>query len=507
MWILKLRRQLHEKTIESCQAVLPVCFIVTLLAMSLSPLTTEIFALFVIGSILLVLGMGLFTLGAEMSMTVMGEAVGKKLAETKNLFFVLFVCFILGFVVTIAEPDLTVLATQVQSIPNIVLIVTVGLGVGMFLVIGQIRNYKLLKLRNLLLIFYTLIFIACIFVEKEFIPVAFDSAGVTTGPITVPFIMAFGLGLTRFREDANSSSDSFGLISLCSIGPILAVLVLSLFYSTSSISFSDSEILSISNMQDVGKAFLSSIPVYFEEVFIAFLPIVCIFIIFQIFTKCFSKKTIVKMGIGFIYTFVGLVLFLTAANIGFMEAGERIGESLAFMNKFLLIPIGGLIGYFIVKAEPAVILLTHQVEEVSNGSISSKSIEKALSIGIAASIACAMIRVITGISILWFLIPGYCFSILLSRFVPSIYTGIAFDSGGVASGPMSATFLLPFSMGACSALGGNMMTDAFGVVAMVAMTPLITIQCIGLIDVLKTRKKRRVVTNDEIIFFEEEYYA
>lgn len=504
---MKLRRQLHEKTIESCQAVLPVCFIVTLLAMSLSPLSTETFALFVVGSILLVLGMGLFTLGAEMSMTVMGEAVGKKLAETKNIFFVLFVCFILGVVVTIAEPDLTVLATQVQSIPNVVLIATVGLGVGIFLVIGQIRNYKLLKLRNLLLIFYALIFVACIFVEQEFIPVAFDSAGVTTGPITVPFIMAFGLGLTRFREDENSSSDSFGLISLCSIGPILAVLVLSLFYSTSAINVSETIPLSVSNMQEVGNAFLTSIPTYFKEVFIAFLPIVCIFIIFQIFTSSFSKKMIFKMGIGFVYTFVGLVLFLTAANIGFMEAGQRIGESLALMNKFLLIPVGGLIGYFIVKAEPAVILLTHQVEEVSNGSISSKSIEKALSIGIAVSIACAMIRVITGISILWFLIPGYCFSILLSRFVPSIYTGIAFDSGGVASGPMSATFLLPFSMGACSALQGNIMTDAFGVVAMVAMTPLITIQCVGLIDVLKSRKSKKVIENNEIIFFEEDYYA
>lgn len=504
---MKLRRQLHEKTIESCQAVLPICFIVTLLAMTLSPLSTETFALFVIGSILLVLGMGLFTVGAEMSMTVMGEEVGKKLAKTKNIFIVLLVCFILGFVVTIAEPDLTVLATQVQSIPNIVLIVTVGIGVGLFLVVGQIRNYKMLKLRNLLFVFYALTFILCIFVEKEFIPVAFDSAGVTTGPITVPFIMAFGLGLTRFREDENSSSDSFGLISLSSIGPILAVLILSFFYSTSSISLSDSDIIYVSNMQDVLQAFLVGIPVYFEEVLFALLPILFIFIIFQTFTRSLSRKLIFKMGIGFIYTFVGLVLFLTAANIGFMVAGEKIGESLAGLNCFLLIPIGALIGYFIVKAEPAVILLTHQVEEVSNGSISSKSIGLALSIGIAVSIACAMLRVITGISILWFLIPGYCFSILLSRFVPSIYTGIAFDSGGVASGPMSATFLLPFSMGACKALGGNLMTDAFGVVAMVAMTPLITIQCVGLFDVLKSRKSKKVIENNDIIFFEEEYYA
>lgn len=509
---MRLWKKLYEKLLESCKAVLPICGIVALLAMTLAPLSTGVFALFVIGSILLVFGMGLFTLGAEMSMTVIGEEIGEKIAENKNLFLTLSICFVLGFIVTIAEPDLTVLATQVPSIPNHVLIIVVGVGVAFFLAIGQLRNIFHWKLNTLLIIFYSIVFLLVIFVDSEYIPVAFDSAGVTTGPITVPFIMAFGVGLARLRSDADSSSDAFGLISLCSIGPVLAVLLLSIFYSSSDVYVQTTSLLEVENMQMVGKLFLENIPKYIHEVLIAFLPLVGIFVIFQSVSKAFGKHACRRIVIGYVYTFVGLVLFLTAANVGFMSAGELIGEMLASKNAILLIPIGACIGYFIVKAEPAVIVLTHQVEEISNGAIPSKSIAYALSIGIAISIGCAMIRVITGISILWFLIPGYGISLLLSYFVPHMYTGIAFDSGGVASGPMTATFLLPFAMGACNALGGNIMKDAFGVVALVALTPLITIQVLGFITMKHTKKsaneafEKLCLENESVVYFEDEIY-
>lgn len=509
---MKFKRQLYEKILESCKAVLPICFIVIVLAMTVTPLTTDIFSLFVIGSIMLVVGMGLFTLGAEMSMTIMGEEIGIKLSESKNIVLTLLVCFVLGFVVTIAEPDLSVLASQIQSIPNLVLILVVGIGVGLFLVVGQIRNMKYLKLRNLLLVFYSIVFLLALSVDRNFVAVAFDASGVTTGPITVPFIMALGIGLARSRDDENASNDAFGLISLCSIGPILAVLILSLFYKPTDAYTTSTTILEIHNMYDVGQAFLTSLPVYFHEVFVAFLPIVAICFLFQIFTRTFSKHSLIKIAIGLIYTFLGLVLFLTAANVGFMSTGSLIGEYLALRNPYLLVLFGAIIGYFIVKAEPAVILLTHQVEEISNGSISAKAIEHALSIGIAFSIACAMFRMIRHISILYFLIPGYAISILLSFVVPSIYTGIAFDSGGVASGPMTATFLLPLATGACNSLGGNILTEAFGIVAMVAMTPLITIQILGLINTMQVYKTNKLALNKlcednlDVIYFEEEAY-
>lgn len=509
---MKFKRQLYEKILESCKAVLPICFIVIVLAMTVTPLTTDVFSLFVIGSIMLVVGMGLFTLGAEMSMTIMGEEIGIKLSESKNIVLTLLVCFVLGFVVTIAEPDLSVLASQIQSIPNLVLILVVGIGVGLFLVVGQIRNMKYLKLRNLLLVFYSIVFLLALSVDRNFVAVAFDASGVTTGPITVPFIMALGIGLARSRDDENASNDAFGLISLCSIGPILAVLILSLFYKPTDAYTTSTTILEIHNMYDVGQAFLTSLPVYFHEVFVAFLPIVAICFLFQIFTRTFSKHSLIKIAIGLIYTFLGLVLFLTAANVGFMSTGSLIGEYLALRNPYLLVLFGAIIGYFIVKAEPAVILLTHQVEEISNGSISAKAIEHALSIGIAFSIACAMFRMIRHISILYFLIPGYAISILLSFVVPSIYTGIAFDSGGVASGPMTATFLLPLATGACNSLGGNILTEAFGIVAMVAMTPLITIQILGLINTMQVYKTNKLALNKlcednlDVIYFEEEAY-
>lgn len=499
---------LKDKLKESLQAVLPICFIVSFLSMSFSPIQTDTFALFFFGSFLLVIGMGLFTLGAEMSMTVMGEEIGKKVSESNNIVLMILLCFTLGTIITIAEPDLSVLAEQVASIPSTTLILCVSIGVGIFLVLGQLRNVFHWKLNQLLIILYAIIFIIVIFADNDFIPVAFDSAGVTTGPITVPFIMAFGIGLAKLRSDENSSADSFGLIALCSIGPILAVLLLSIFYHPDSTSTAETILLSATTMQDVAKAFLVELPSYFKEVALALSPILVLFILFQLITKKFSKHALGRITLGLIYTYVGLVLFLCAANVGFMSCGTLIGTNLVD-RPILLVFIGALIGYFIVKAEPAIIVLTDQVEEISNGSIKAETIEHALSISIALSIALSMIRVLTGISILYFLIPGYVIALGLSFVVPPIYTGIAFDSGGVASGPMTTTFLLPFAMGACEALGGNMMQDAFGIVAMVAMTPLITIQIVGLVDVLKTRKENAIALqqfideNDEICYFDE----
>jgi hypothetical protein len=233
---------------------------------------------------------------------------------------------------------------------------------------------------------------------------------------------------------------------------------------------------------ELGRLFLGAFPVYLKEIALSLLPIIVFFGLFQIFSVKLSRQGLLKICVGLVYTYVGLVLFLTGANVGFIPMGNYLGTVLAGLSfRWTLIPVGMVIGYFIVKAEPAVYVLMHQVEELTSGAISGKSMQRCLSLGVAASVGISMFRVLTGIPILYFLVPGYGIALALTLFVPKIFTAIAFDSGGVASGPMTATFLLPLAQGACLAVGGNVVTDAFGVVAMVAMTPLITIQILGVV--------------------------
>jgi len=441
-------------------------------------------------ALLVMVGMMFFTLGAEMSMTPMGEKVGAKMTKTKKIWLIVLLSFLLGVVITISEPDLQVLAELVPSVPNQTLIIAVAVGVGLFLVVAILRMLLGVALSHLLVALYILAFILAFFVDTDFRAIAFDSGGVTTGPMTVPFIMALGVGISAIRNDRNAADDSFGLVALCSVGPILAVLILGLIFNPGE---SEPEIIQNILIQDtveLWQIFAKELPAYLEEIAVSLLPIVAFFGLFQIFSLRLSGRTLGKIIIGLIYTYIGLVLFLTGANVGFMPAGTYLGSVLASSSyRYFLVPIGALIGYFIVKAEPAVYVLNNQVEEITDGAISAKAMGTCLSLGVAASVALAMIRVLTGLNIFWFLMPGYAVALSLSFVVPKIFTAIAFDSGGVASGPMTATFLLPLAQGACVALGGNLVADAFGVVAMVAMTPLITIQILGLVTVIKNRKR------------------
>ena len=506
---MRLNKQLKLKNQESMAAVLPITAIVFFLSITIAPLDSGTLVLFLFGAVLLVMGMGLFTLGVDMSMLPMGEGVGSVVSQSRGVLIPTAIYFLLGVLTTMAEPDLQVLAQQVPSIANIVLILTVAVGVGLFLVAATQRIRKAIPLRRMLVFFYAAVFVLAFFAPSDFIPVSFDSGGVTTGPITVPFIMSLGLGIASDRSDKNSASDSFGLISLCSIGPILSVLLLGIIYQPEGSVLSDTTLPEVSTTLQASQYFLGAFPTYFEEVALALLPIAGLFLLFQLFTRRFNVHQLLRIGAGLVYTYLGLVLFLCGVNVGFMPAGQLIGATVASgTQKWLLIPIGMLIGYYIVKAEPAVAVLTKQVEEVSNGSISHKAMDLALSVGVCVSVGLSMVRVLTGLHIFWLLIPGYAVALGLSFFVPSIFTGIAFDSGGVASGPMTATFLLPFAQGACQALGGNMMTDACGPVAMVAMTPLVTIQMMGLSAVVGHQLARRRLRyhmgriEDEILYFD-----
>ena len=474
--------KLKEKLLEALKAVLPIVGIVLALCFSMAPISPSILLCFLLGAAMIVAGMMFFTLGAEASMTPMGERVGSAVTRSRRLWVIIVMGFLLGFLITISEPDLQVLAGQVPAVPNLTLILSVAAGVGVFLVAALLRMLLGIALAPMLVFFYGAVFVLAFFVPPDFLAVAFDSGGVTTGPMTVPFIMALGVGICAIRNDRHAADDSFGLVALCSIGPILAVLILGMIFRPEDGAYTPPVLPEIADSVELWALFRDGLPTYMGEIALSLLPITALFGIFQLAALKLSPRTLKKIGVGLVYTYAGLVLFLTGANVGFMPAGNYLGQVMAGRDfRWIIVPVGMVIGYFIVKAEPAVYVLNRQVEEITDGAIPSSAMGASLSIGVAASIGLAMVRVLTGISILWFLIPGYAIAIALSFFVPKIFTAIAFDSGGVASGPMTAAFLLPFAQGACAAVGGNIVTDAFGVVAMVAMTPLIAIQVLGVV--------------------------
>ena len=496
-----IRKKLKEKLKEALQAVLPIIGLVLLLSFTIAPISPSILLRFLIGGILLIAGIVFFTLGAELAMSPMGERVGTAMTQSKKLWVVVALSFLLGFIITISEPDLQVLAQQVPAVPNLTLILAVACGVGVFLVVALLRMLFSIALPPFLVCFYAVIFILAFFVPKEFLSVAFDSGGVTTGPMTVPFIMALGVGISATRSDRHAADDSFGLVALCSIGPILAVMMLGMIYNPDSAAYTPPVIPEIADSKQLWNLFAVELPTYMKEIALSLLPIVLFFAVFQALILKLSGRNLTRILIGLVYTYIGLVLFLTGVNVGFMPAGNYLGQVLAGLSHpWVIVPIAMVMGYFIVKAEPAVYVLNKQVEEITDGAIPARAMGTALSAGVAISLGIAMIRVLTGISILWILIPGYTIALVISFFVPKIYTAIAFDSGGVASGPMTAAFLLPLAQGACVALGGNIVTDAFGVVAMVAMTPLITIQVMGMYSKLAEKKKTAAVPTPAYAF-------
>lgn len=506
--------KLKEKIMESLSAVLPITGIVLLISIILVPVELGTMVMFLSGAVLLVVGMGFFQLGAEMSMTPMGEGIGVQISKTHRIILILLIGFSMGAMITISEPDLQVLAEQVPSVPNRILILTVAVGVGIFLALAILRILFQINFSVLLIAIYTILIGLSFLVSKDFLAVAFDSGGVTTGPMTVPFIMAMGVGLASVRSDKNAADDSFGLVALSSIGPILAVMLLGCFYNPSEAAYAKVELAAVETTRDVVREFFFRLPLYIKEVFVSLLPVAAVFIIFQALAHRYQPKQVKRIAVGGGYTYIGLVLFLCGVNVGFAPVGSFLGREVASESlPWLLVPIGMLIGYYIVKAEPAIQVLNHQVEGVTNGAVSARSMDRCLSVGVSVSVGLSMLRVVTGLPIHWVILPGYLVALALTRFVPKMFVGIAFDSGGVASGPMTTTFLLPLCIGACEALGGNLMSDAFGVVALVALTPLIAIQLMGLQYQHQLHKAEKAAgqkaafadAEDDIIEFEEGY--
>lgn len=498
-----MNKQLLHQVKEAALSVLPLCVIIFALHFTVAPMPLGTLALFIPSVLLLIAGLVIFSIGSEMSMIPIGEMIGSELTKSRNLLVIIIAGLFLGTVMTIAEPDLQVLTNQVPAIPNMALVGAVALGVGLFLVLALLRIIFQLDLRLMFLISYAIAFFIAGVFSPDFLAVAFDSGGVTTGPITVPFILSMGIGISAIRGSKNAEEDSFGICALSSIGPVIAVLILGIFYDANGSGYAFESPETASSIGDVIRLYAMGLADSFTDVLTVLLPIAVIFFVAQIVRFRLSRTTFVKIVVGLIYSLVGITLFLTGINIGFLPTGTYLGTKIAALSyNWVLIPISGIIGFFVVYAEPAVHVLNKQVEDITNGAITQKMMMAGLSVGVSLGLILSVVRILFQLSFWYFLLPGYVLALALSFFTPKIFTAIAFDSGGVASGTMTAAFILPFAVGICNSVGGNVMTDAFGIISMVAMMPLISIQVLGVVYNLKKKRNEAIESEQGDLYSE-----
>lgn len=485
---------LKDKFKEVSLSVLPISLIVIILNFTLVPIDSDMLIRFIIGSLLVILGLGIFLFGVDLGVNPIGNLMGETTAKTNKAILVGILGFLLGFLITVAEPDLFILAKQVnQASGGIIsaysILIVVSIGVGIMVALGLLRILFEKPLNKMYTIIYFIIFILGLKVSAEFLAISVDASGATTGAMTTPFILALGYGVSQLKGGKKEEEDSFGLVGVASTGPILAIMLMSI-------------IAGVTNIQGQAEAFvvhegiigpyLKEFPRMIRETVYTLMPVILMFLIFNLFKFKLNRRNRNKILKGLLYTYIGLVLFLTGVNAGFMEVGRVMGYKIANLDHSLLLPaIGFLLGLVVVLAEPAVHVLTEQVEDVTAGYIKKSVIRIAFSIGIATAVSMSMLRIMIPSLKLWhFLLPGFALAVLLSYKVPPIFVGIAFDAGGVASGPMTATFVLAFAQGAADAIPtANVLVDGFGVIAMVAMTPLVTIQLLGYLFQLKGKKE------------------
>lgn len=500
---MHLGRTLLEKLVESLRAVVPIGAIVLVLHFTISPMPLGTLMLMVAGMVLLIIGFTLFSIGTEIAMMPMGEHIGSALIRSKSMPVIIICLIVFGIAVTAAEPGLAVLANQVASIPNTQLIIGISVGVGIFLVLATLRILFRWPLGRLLIVMYIITFALAIFMS-DYVAVAFDASAITTGPITVPFLLAIGAGFTSIMVGRGSDDDSFGICAVCSVGPILAVLILGMFYNANDTSYTQQTADSAGSFGELISIYWDGLVQTFFEVLVVLVPIVAIFIIFQIVKLKLSRTELVKIFVGLIYLLFGLTIFLAGANYGFMPAAIVLGETMGALDfNWVVIPVCLVVGVCVTLAEPAVHVLTKQVEEVTNGAISRGMMLFGMCLGVGIAMSLAMVRILFNVSIWWVLVPGYIIALALTLFVPKIFIGIGFDSGGIAAGAMSAAFVLPFTTGVCIAAGGNVVTDAFGVVGLIAMMPPIIIQIMGIIYKIKLKRTEQLEIEEEEKLIEE----
>ena len=490
-----MRNKITESVYDSFKSVIPIAIVIIIIGLIIGLPSTSIMA-FGISSILLMFGISIFTIGANMSMIEIGEHIGNSIIRKKKLFLILFISLIVGIVITISEPDLTVFANELTSIPTILIILSASIGIGLYLMIGVFRIIKNVSYRKIITISLLIIMALLYFVPLDFVSVAFDSGAVTTGAMGVPMIIAFGYGITKYRSDSDSKGDSFGLCGMASLGPVIVILILGLFFRVDSYFDTSSFI----NTLGLSSRFITKFVASFKDVLICVAPIILVFIVSQIIDKRLPRNTLIKICVGLVLSVLGLTLFLTGVSAGFIEMGYRIGSVFASSReRYLLIPIGMLIGYIIINVEPSVKILIKHISNLTEGSISEKIISLCLSIGVCLAIGISLCRIFFSIPMIYVIVPGYFIAGLLMYYTPKMFMTIAFDSGGAASGTMTTSFLLPICIGVCEMMGGNILSNAFGVGALVSLAPIITIQIVGIIYNRKMEKKDNIIFNEEII--------
>ncbi len=483
---------------SACVTILPITIIVLFIIM-FTPVELDISISFILSSLLLIFGSALFTFGAEISMELIGNKIGKDLVRSKKVWLILIVGFIIGTIVTVAEPDLLVLAEQLTSIPSWLLILTISVGVGLCVLLASARSLFGWNLNIMLIIGFIIIFILMGFVPSDFIPVAFDSGGVTTGTMSIPFILTLGMGLVSSRIDSKAKEESFGLVALASTGPIIMVMLLGLFMNYESGMTFDNSIYTNYNLSN----YLTQLVVCFKDVILSISPIMVVFAIYYFLTKKskrVKKKELRKILFGTLITIIGLTIFLVASNVGFLNMGYYIGNYFTEIGyKEILIPIIMVLSFFIAIAEPAVVILLDQIEEFTAGGISNTLLKIALALGVSIASGLSLHRAFNGTSFMIYALIGYGIALLLTFFIPKVFTAIAFDAGGATGGSLTTTFLLPIAIGACVSLGGNVYTDAFGLASMVSLVPIITVEVVGLIYDVKSKLSVDIESLDDSI--------
>ncbi|NMB00556.1 MAG: DUF1538 domain-containing protein [Firmicutes bacterium] len=482
---------------DNIRAVTPIAAIVLLLNITLVPLGLPLILRFLVGAILIIIGLSLFLFGVEIGITPMGSLTGSSLVKTNKLPLVLLGGLFLGFFISVAEPGLMVLANQVDfvtisAISSMKLLVVVSIGLAIMVALGFLRVFLNISLKVFLLVCYIIILVLAFFTQPEFLAIAFDASGATTGILAVPFLLALAVGISRLRKDSKASEeDSFGLVAIASAGAIMAVMVLNIVIGTQEYVAASLEPIKLDNVTVI-QPFLAHFSEALRESFYSLLPLTVAFFVLQDLLFKLDRKHFVRIVKGFLYAFIGLVVFLVGVNGGFMEISSELGLRLASLdNKSWLVLTAFALGFFTILAEPAVFVLTHQIEEVTSGYVKRKAVGAALSIGVGFAVATATIRILTPSLQLWhILLPGYIIAVSMMHFVPTLFVGIAFDAGGVATGPMTATFILAFVQGAASSFeGANLLRDGFGMIALVAMAPIITLQILGVIFQARSRKQ------------------
>lgn len=485
---------LVSKLKEALFSILPVTITILILHFTLTPLETEVVGKFILGAGLMIIGISLFLLGSDISITPIGEQISEVLVKSNKLWLILLGGGFFGFIVTVAEPDLHILADQVRTITgghfdSKLLILLVSSGVGAFVSFGIFRILKNIRLNRFMTVVYLIILALGFFTQPDFLAIAFDASGNTTGAVSVPFILALAVGISAMtRSNEIEENDGFGMLGIASAGAIIAVMLQGILNATGPISGSlpTAKIAADSLWQSIFTAIAES----GRETFFVLMPILAIYVVIDLIWIKQPLYKLKRVFIGSAYTYLGFVIFLTGINIGFLEASRQVGYQIAAFEKpWLLVLVGMVFGIITIPAEPSVHVLTSQVEENTAGSIKSFRVMLTLCMGVATAVGMSMLRIsFSGLQLWHILLPGMVIAIILSYIVPDIFVGIAYDSGGVAAGTMTSVFILPFAQGAAEFIpGANILSDSFGIIALVAMTPLIAVQLLGLIYKLKTR--------------------